>query len=120
MGIASCKVAAKVASDHDKPDGLIEVPPGGDAAFLSPLSVGELPGIGPRTAEVLVRRLGICTVGELAQVKTKPPSFRLTVSEWRALHFSYRRYLENKLREHCDFTGTPIKLSVKGKKKNRK
>ncbi|MFH1783869.1 MAG: ribosome biogenesis GTPase Der [bacterium] len=57
------------------------------------------------------------SVGELAQIKIKPPSFTLNVSEWRALHFSYKRYIENKLRDHCDFTGTPIKLSVRGKKK---
>ena len=68
VGIASCKVAAKVASDYGKPDGLVEIPPGGDAAFLAPLPVRELPGIGPRTAEVLIQRLGITTVGELAQV----------------------------------------------------
>lgn len=80
VGIASCKVAAKVASDHDKPDGLTEVPSGGDAAFLSSLSVGGLPGIGPKTAEVLVRRLGISTVGELAQVS--PMVLRRNFGVW--------------------------------------
>ncbi|MBI4338205.1 MAG: DNA polymerase IV [Chloroflexi bacterium] len=65
-GIASGKVAAKVASDAGKPDGLVEVPPGGDAAFLAPLPADDLPGIGPSTTAAL-KALGILTVGQLAQ-----------------------------------------------------
>lgn len=69
IGIASSKVAAKVASDYGKPDGLVEVPPGQDAAFLAPLPLRKLPGAGEKTGQVL-QRLGIGTIGELAQVPT--------------------------------------------------
>ena len=80
IGIASSKVAAKVASDYDKPDGLVEIPPGGDAAFLAPLPVDELPGVGPRTARVLLQRLGATTVGELARLS--PLVLRRHLGAW--------------------------------------
>lgn len=65
LGVASCKVVAKVASDRRKPGGLTVVPPGREAAFLAPLDVRTLPGIGPR-AEERLRAAGIETVGALA------------------------------------------------------
>ena len=65
VGIAGGKVVAKVASDQSKPDGLLEVPEGGDKAFLAPLPVGTLPGIGKKTERVLTG-LGIRTIGQLA------------------------------------------------------
>ncbi|MDD5287786.1 MAG: DNA polymerase IV [Dehalococcoidales bacterium] len=67
IGIAPCKVVAKVASDYSKPDGLVEVRTGEEAAFLSPLPVGDLPGIGKQT-ELVLRRLGIKTIGEVARL----------------------------------------------------
>ena len=67
IGIASCKIVAKVASDHSKPDGLIEVPPGQEADFFTPLPIGKLPGIGKKTEQVL-KGLGITTLGELAKM----------------------------------------------------
>jgi DNA polymerase-4 len=48
LGIASNKITAKVASDHEKPDGLTVVPAGEEARFLAPLPVRKLWGIGPR------------------------------------------------------------------------
>lgn len=65
LGVASCKVVAKVASDRRKPGGLTVVPPGREAAFLAPLDVRTLPGIGPR-AEERLRSAGIATIGDLA------------------------------------------------------
>lgn len=65
LGLATCKVVAKVASDRDKPGGLTVVPPGEEAAFLAPLPLRALPGAGPRTEERLAR-LGIATIGDLA------------------------------------------------------
>lgn len=65
LGVASCKVVAKVASDRRKPAGLTVVPPGKEAAFLAPLDIRTLPGIGPR-AEERLRAAGIATVGDLA------------------------------------------------------
>jgi DNA polymerase-4 len=68
VGMGSSKLMAKIASDLDKPDGLVIVPHGEEARTLAPLSVRVLPGIGPRSAEAL-DVLGIKTVGELANAK---------------------------------------------------
>ena len=65
LGVATCKVVAKVASDRDKPGGVTVVAPGGEAAFLAPLPLRALPGIGPRTEERLVAA-GLATIGDLA------------------------------------------------------
>jgi DNA polymerase IV (DinB-like DNA polymerase) len=65
VGVAPTMSAAKVASDHDKPDGLVVVEPGEVAAFLAPLDVEAVHGVGPVTARAL-RGLGIETAGDLA------------------------------------------------------
>jgi DNA polymerase-4 len=64
-GAADCKMAAKIASDLGKPDGLVVVPPGGTAEFLAPLPVSRLWGVG-RVTEQSLRSLGIATIGALA------------------------------------------------------
>lgn len=65
VGLAANKLVAKVASDHRKPRGFTVVLPGQEAAFLAPLPVRVIWGIGPRTEERLAA-LGIKTCGELA------------------------------------------------------
>lgn len=65
VGLATSKLVAKVASDHNKPRGLTIVPPGTEATFLAPLPARVIWGIGPRTAERLAA-LGIATCGQLA------------------------------------------------------
>jgi len=65
LGVASCKLVAKVASDRRKPGGLTVVPAGREAEFLAPFAVRLLPGIGPKTAERLTLA-GVTTVGALA------------------------------------------------------
>jgi len=65
VGVAGSKLVAKVASDLRKPDGLVVVPPGTEAAFLAPLPVRRLWGVGPKLEETLAR-LGIHTIGQLA------------------------------------------------------
>jgi DNA polymerase-4 len=65
LGVAPCKVVAKVASDARKPGGLVVVPPGREAAFLAPLAVRRLPGVGPKAEERLASG-GIETIGNLA------------------------------------------------------
>ncbi|MBP9503480.1 MAG: DNA polymerase IV [Candidatus Promineofilum sp.] len=65
VGLATSKLVAKVASDHEKPRGCTIVRPGEEAAFLAPLAARVIWGIGPRTAERLAG-LGITTCGELA------------------------------------------------------
>lgn len=67
LGVATNKLVAKVASDRDKPGGLTVVLPGEEAAFLAPLSVRALWGVGPVTAEKLAE-MGVTTVGDLAQL----------------------------------------------------
>jgi DNA polymerase IV len=67
VGVARTKFLAKVASGVAKPDGLLVVPPDGELAFLHPLPVGRLWGVGPVTAEKLHQR-GIVTVGEVAMI----------------------------------------------------
>ncbi len=65
VGVAACKLVAKIASDLRKPDGLVVVPPGTEAAFLAPLAVRRLWGVGPKTEESLAK-LGVRTIGDLA------------------------------------------------------
>src|SRR5581483_6629475 len=65
LGVAPCKVVAKVGSDARKPGGLVVVVPGQEAAFLAPLDVRKLPGVGPK-AEERLRAAGVDTVGALA------------------------------------------------------
>jgi DNA polymerase IV len=67
LGVASCKVVAKVASDRKKPGGLTVVPFGREATFLAPFPIRLLPGIGPR-AEERLRAAGIATIGALAEL----------------------------------------------------
>ena len=66
VGVARTKFLAKVASAQAKPDGLLVVPPDGELAFLHPLPIEALWGVGPATAGRM-RRVGIETVGEVAQ-----------------------------------------------------
>ena len=65
VGVSVSKAVSKIASDLDKPDGLVVVPPGDQAEFLAPLQVGKLWGIGPKTAERLMAE-GVDTIGALA------------------------------------------------------
>lgn len=64
--IAGSRITAKVGSDRAKPDGLIEVPVGEDAAFLAPFPIRELPLVGPKMGERLAAA-GITTIGQAAQ-----------------------------------------------------
>ncbi|MGN6331291.1 MAG: DNA polymerase IV [Motilibacteraceae bacterium] len=68
VGVATSKLMAKIASDLEKPDGLVVVGPGSERALLDPMPVRTIWGVGPATAERL-RRAGIHTVGELAAVE---------------------------------------------------
>lgn len=65
-GVAPVKFVAKIASDLAKPDGQVEVSADGVRAFLAPLPVTRLWGVGAKSAEAL-RALGIYTVGDLAE-----------------------------------------------------
>lgn len=65
VGVASTKFVAKLASSRAKPDGLLVVPHQSVVAFLHPLPIGALWGVGERTEETLTR-LGLRTIGDLA------------------------------------------------------
>ena len=65
VGVASSKYVAKVASDHDKPNGLTVVPPDAARAFLAPMPVSKLWGAGPKTVERL-HAVGLRTISDIA------------------------------------------------------
>lgn len=68
IGCAASKFVAKIASDLDKPDGLVVVEAGGEAEFLAPLPIGRLWGAGPKALERF-RRLGCTTIGDAARLE---------------------------------------------------
>jgi len=88
VGIGASKMIAKIASGLCKPDGLLEVAAAETQAFLRPLPVGQLWGVGPRTQEVL-QRLGLTTVGAVADADPEMLERRLGnlgSALWRMAH----------------------------------
>jgi DNA polymerase IV len=67
LGVATCKVVAKIASDRRKPGGITVVARGREAAFLAPLDIRRLPGVGPQSEKRLAAA-GIATIGALAEL----------------------------------------------------
>jgi len=84
VGVGSTKLIAKLASTAAKPDGVIVVPAADIFAFLHPLPVGALWGVGERTAESLAR-VGIRTVGELTRTPTQLLEHAVGANQARAL-----------------------------------
>jgi nucleotidyltransferase/DNA polymerase involved in DNA repair len=76
VGVATSKLLAKIASDMRKPDGLVVVPPGDEAAFLEPLPVRRLWGVGPKMEERLLGA-GVSTIGDLARLAPQKLGRRL-------------------------------------------
>ena len=70
VGVAQNKFIAKVASDLQKPDGLVVVEPGREKEFLAPLAIGRLWGVGPKT-EAYLKNLGIERIGQLMDLPPK-------------------------------------------------
>jgi DNA polymerase IV len=85
VGVARTKFLAKVASGVAKPDGLLVVPPDAELAFLHPLPVERLWGVGPITAEKL-RARGITTVGQVARLAESTLISLLGRAAGRQLH----------------------------------
>ncbi len=85
VGVARTKFLAKVASAGAKPDGLLVVPPDGETAFLHPLPVERLWGVGPKTAAKL-RARGLTTVGEVALLPEAALLAMLGPASGRHLH----------------------------------
>ena len=85
VGVASTKFVAKLASARAKPDGLLVVPRDAVIAFLHPLPVGALWGVGERTEEVLTR-LGLRTIGDIANTPAATLQRALGVAAGTHLH----------------------------------
>jgi DNA polymerase-4 len=85
VGVARTKFLAKVASGVAKPDGLLVVPPDGELAFLHPLPVERLWGVGPITADRL-RARGLVTVGQVARLHEGALVAMLGQASGRHLH----------------------------------
>lgn len=85
VGIGTSKLVAKIASDLDKPDGLVVVPPGLERDVLRPMQVVVIPGVGPATAERL-RRAGVHTVEDLEQLSAEELVSLLGRAHGAALH----------------------------------
>jgi DNA polymerase-4 len=85
VGVATTKFLAKVASAVAKPDGLLVVPAGGERAFLHPLPVERLWGVGPATAAKLHEQ-GLRTVGEVARLDEPALMSMLGRATGRKLH----------------------------------
>ncbi len=67
VGIASTYILSKMAVKQAKPDGYVSIPSGRELAFLSPLHVRSIPGVGPKTEQIF-HSLGIYTIGQIWQL----------------------------------------------------
>ncbi len=85
VGMAATVGVAKLASRRAKPDGVVVVPPGAVTTVRHPLDVGELWGVGERTAELL-HRLGLRTVGDVAHTPEVTLQRAVGVGMARSLH----------------------------------
>jgi len=82
VGVAPSKFVAKVASDLEKPDGLVVVPPGEERAFLAPLEIERLWGAGPKAVERF-RRLGVATARGVDERPVTPDRERKSLGKER-------------------------------------
>lgn len=89
VGVGTSKFIAKIASDLDKPDGLVVVAPGNERDLLRPMQVTVIPGVGPATAESL-RRIGVHTVAELEEISEEELVRVVGRSHGRNLHLLAR------------------------------
>ncbi len=83
FGLASNKLVSQIASKLRKPRGFVVVPPGTEAAFLAPLAIGKLPGIGAKTEAALNAR-GLRLIGEILE-KTESELESLFGNSWREM-----------------------------------
>ncbi|HEY1133854.1 MAG TPA: DNA polymerase IV [Nocardioides sp.] len=85
VGVGTSKLVAKIASDLDKPDGLVVVPPGAEQELLRPMAVTVIPGVGPATAERL-RRAGVRTVADVEALSVDELVRQLGTAHGQSLH----------------------------------
>jgi DNA polymerase-4 len=84
FGVATCKTVAKIGSDLRKPRSFVVVQPGDEAAFLAPLPLRALPGLGPASENALAG-LGIHTLGELAALPVETVQRRVGSAQGRSI-----------------------------------
>ncbi len=84
FGIAANKLVAQIASKLRKPRGFVVVPPGTEAEFLAPLSIGKLPGIGAKTEAALGERHGLKLVRDIT-AKNETQLAAIFGSGWREM-----------------------------------
>jgi DNA polymerase-4 len=82
MGIAANKLVAQIASKLRKPRGFVVVPPGTEAAFLAPLPIGKLPGVGTKTEAALIAK-GLRRVGDVID-RSESELAAILGRDWRA------------------------------------
>jgi DNA polymerase-4 len=70
IGIGTSRLVAKICSAMAKPNGMLWIPPGAEAAFLAPLDIRKIPGVG-KVTEKGFRKRGIHTIGQLAELDAK-------------------------------------------------
>jgi len=99
FGIATNKLVSQIASKLRKPRGFVVVPPGTEAAFLAPLPIGKLPGIGAKTEAALNAR-GLRLIGEIAG-KTESELESLFGNSWREMLATARG--EDERAVHTDY-----------------
>lgn len=89
FGLAVNKLVAQIASKLRKPRGLVVVPPGTEADFLAPLPVGKLPGVGPKTEQILAEQHGIRFVRDFG-ARTERELQAIFGDGWRAMRAAAR------------------------------
>jgi DNA polymerase IV len=82
IGIATNRLVAQIASKLRKPRGFVVVPPGTEAAFLAPLELARIPGVGPKT-EAALRARGLVRIGDVFE-KTDTELAAILGDDWRA------------------------------------
>ena len=129
VGVATCKYVAKVASDFDKPDGLVVVQPGEERAFLAELPLSRLWGVGPSTRATL-ERAGLWSIrdvqsrsreqlvagfgdnlGEHLYVLANGLDMRPVISERAAKSIGHEMTFAEDLREVDDVKGVLLQLA---------
>ncbi|MBI4154413.1 DNA polymerase IV [Candidatus Woesearchaeota archaeon] len=96
IGIGPNKLVAKMASEHQKPDGLTVVKPEEVIDFLHPLPVRKLYGVGPKT-EYALNSMGIKTIGDIA--KQRPEKLQEIFGKWGIYMHSYAHGVDDSLVE---------------------
>jgi DNA polymerase-4 len=79
VGIASTRLVAKICSDQAKPNGILQILPGREAAFLAPLDIRKMPGVG-KVTEKRLHDLGINKIGDLAA--QEQATLRTNLGDW--------------------------------------